>query len=984
MKKIPFVKYTLCGNKFVIVDEIKEPVLTESEKPKFAFHATDICYGVGSDNFLVVQPYNPKVLKSINDSNNYWDRLPDSKDSDYIFRMFEPDGSEAYSCGNGLMCISDYLYRRYGILSARVMTEIPTSAPKILTIGTDLQQNLNWSNMGHPGKIPREIINSSVTTPYDNKVETIKDIKIEFPSNELNVFKKFSSLTLSGFLVFTGEPHLVVFTDTGFSEDLSEHIFTLSPHTVSISKNDRSRIELSSRLVHQIGMAFNEDYTHYFPKGININFVRVLQGSGIIEFRSFERGINRETWACGTGAVAAAYIAKHLNMITTNEITLWPYLSRLRDHDAKLRVIKKENDYFLQGNSVFLFEGNYPFNENTNKMPIRDRGEDHVQSSVKDNIQPPAKSVKNGKFLSGNPVLLCRGVYPFEDIINTIYHISVRKPTQDAFDLEKEESVEVFQQTYITSSARFKLITGTIILLIFALCFNALLSMGSLKKLYLNSVISRHDVIGKGLQQHIEELPENFETFTGINRILEDTKDRITRETKNTVSVSVALGEGLIQYSTDQKLIGASLPKQVVFDDENVVKKKDSSHYTKYEENYIVALPVRYTEKKQPGIIAIIFSEKQIKDIHADVFNKNIIIIALIISCSMVFLILFDALILSRIHTQKFPKKRIFTAIFIAVVLSQIIFSSLNINSFKNHYLQINRQDTVEHISKGNIFGYLQDIILDSLTILIISVFFFVEMLILFLQLAEKRLSGDKQEIFHYSAIRPAFFLLMFGLDLSISFIPLHMDELYKPLSGLSKDMVLSLPVSVFVFFSGISFLVAGIWNDRRGWHEPFFTGIVFAGTGLLYAWLAPNSAHFIISRAISGMGYGLLFMASQGFIISYTEKDTRAQGFALLFAALYAGNICGSASGAMIAERVGYKPVFFIGAIIVFSAIAYTVIFMQDSIITAKNHIEKRSAQSVSMRQIFNFLSDKNVITLILFSSIPANMAMIGFLEYF
>ncbi|MCP4104276.1 MAG: MFS transporter [Desulfobacteraceae bacterium] len=35
-------------------------------------------------------------------------------------------------------------------------------------------------------------------------------------------------------------------------------------------------------------------------------------------------------------------------------------------------------------------------------------------------------------------------------------------------------------------------------------------------------------------------------------------------------------------------------------------------------------------------------------------------------------------------------------------------------------------------------------------------------------------------------------------------------------------------------------------------------------------------------------------------------------------------------------------------------------------------------------MRQIFNFLSDKNVITLILFSSIPANMAMIGFLEYF
>ncbi len=244
MKKIPFVKYTLCGNKFVIVDEIKKTILTESEKPKFAFHATDIYYGVGSDNFLVVQPYNPKVLKSINDTNNYWNQLPDSRNSDFIFRMFEPDGSEAYSCGNGLMCISNYLYRQYGIQSARVMTEIPTPFPKILTIGTDLQQNLNWSNMGHPEKIPPELISSSITIPYDDKVETIKDIKIEFPSKELNVFKHFSSLTLSGFLVFTGEPHLVVFTDTGLSsEDMSEHIFTLSPQTVSISKSDRSRIE---------------------------------------------------------------------------------------------------------------------------------------------------------------------------------------------------------------------------------------------------------------------------------------------------------------------------------------------------------------------------------------------------------------------------------------------------------------------------------------------------------------------------------------------------------------------------------------------------------------------------------------------------------------------------------------------------------------------------------------------------------------------
>ena len=116
-----------------------------------------------------------------------------------------------------------------------------------------------------------------------------------------------------------------------------------------------------SWLINHIGMHLNKRYAHIFPNGINVNFVHIPTGNSVdvLEYRCFERGINKETLACGTGALAVSFVARRLKLINSQQITVWPHRSRWYDPEAFILIDQNKDRWSLYGKPVRLLEGKF-------------------------------------------------------------------------------------------------------------------------------------------------------------------------------------------------------------------------------------------------------------------------------------------------------------------------------------------------------------------------------------------------------------------------------------------------------------------------------------------------------------------------------------------------------------------------------------------------------------------------------------------------
>ncbi len=335
MLKVDFYKYASNGNNFILIDEMVDEKIPEAKKAIFSKYIESVASGVGCDSVIFLQKYNEETLSKIYGRMINLDNRRDKPE--FIMRVYEK-GLESNMCGNGLICLGHHLARQHSIKSAKVATEIPTLSPVIREVASMYGDRIS-AIMGE-ATIPSA---DFLKHPAISSADSMRYCRIDNIPSIANAY-----------ITFTGEPHLVIFKQNNSCALINE-IFERNSSSIN-------------PIIDQIGLQLNRQFD-YYPKGINVNFADVVSANTIVN-RCFERGINAETYACGTGAVAVAFLANELALISNDNINILPWRARQDDFykNAVLEISRVNGKYGITTQSVLLSKGEYYFSTMLNDI----------------------------------------------------------------------------------------------------------------------------------------------------------------------------------------------------------------------------------------------------------------------------------------------------------------------------------------------------------------------------------------------------------------------------------------------------------------------------------------------------------------------------------------------------------------------------------------------------------------------------------------
>jgi diaminopimelate epimerase len=141
--------------------------------------------------------------------------------------------------------------------------------------------------------------------------------------------------------------------DLDYPIEVGGKIFTVSSVTVGVPHVVIWVSDVDTAAVFEVGQAIRY-HAHYAPAGTNVNFVQPLD-DGTLAIRTYERGVEDETLACGTGSVAAALVASAKGMVTSPAALRTRGGERLKIHFA--RHGDEFREVFLEGDARIIYEG---------------------------------------------------------------------------------------------------------------------------------------------------------------------------------------------------------------------------------------------------------------------------------------------------------------------------------------------------------------------------------------------------------------------------------------------------------------------------------------------------------------------------------------------------------------------------------------------------------------------------------------------------
>ena len=218
---------------------------------------------------------------------------PAQNGGDFRMLFFNADGGEAEMCGNGARCICRYGYEN-GL--AGEIQRVETMSGTIT--GRRIDERLYQVQLNGP-----TVLDADRPVAIDGTTWPCAYIELGSP----------------------GLPHAAV------------------PYTGLTDADENALRDLGRKL----------RYHPAFPKGANVNFYKPV-GPGHVTMRTYERGVEDLTYACGTGAASVALALTALGQLPDGALT-----ADMRGGTLKVRVQREGSGYglFLTGPTNIVCKG---------------------------------------------------------------------------------------------------------------------------------------------------------------------------------------------------------------------------------------------------------------------------------------------------------------------------------------------------------------------------------------------------------------------------------------------------------------------------------------------------------------------------------------------------------------------------------------------------------------------------------------------------
>ena len=224
-------------------------------------------------------------------------------------------------------------------------------------------------------------------------------------------------------------------------------------------------------------------------------------------------------------------------------------------------------------------------------------------------------------------------------------------------------------------------------------------------------------------------------------------------------------------------------------------------------------------------------------------------------------------------------------------------------------------------------------------------------------------------------------FVFSFAEELQKSFLPLFVAEFHTKYDLFERDIMMGLPISTFMFVIAVFTPFAGRLVDKFGNKTLFISGLIPAIAGYLTCYFAGSANDILIGRSMTAVGYAVITISSQSYIAAVVPPENRARGMAIFVGVLMAGTMCGTAIGAILADWLGYKPVFLIATF--FSLLAGLLGW---SMLNTELPVSEatKSAKAVSRSPVAILARNSQFVLIVLFCAIPAKVILTGVLYLF